>query len=174
MVLPILQDGAEVLREVSKPVPQELFGTPELKSIIENMADSMDREPDGVAIAAPQIGIPYRIFLVRYDRMVPKVEGEPEHAPDVGVFINPSLSKMSRKTVECDEGCLSVRGIYGKTLRRERATVAAYDADGKPFSRGGGGILAQAFQHEIEHLNGILFVDVATTLFTLTIPESDA
>lgn len=174
MVLPILQDGAEVLRNVSKPVPQELFGTPELRTIIENMADSMDQEPDGVAIAAPQVGIPYRIFLVRYDRMIPKIEGEPELPAQVGVFINPSLSKLSRKSVECDEGCLSVRGIYGKTLRKERATVHAFDTDGKPFSRGAGGILAQAFQHEIEHLDGILFTDVATTLYTLSTPESHA
>jgi peptide deformylase len=61
-----------------------------------------------------------------------------------------------------DEGCLSVRGIYGKTMRHERATVKARDKQGISFERGGGGILAQIFQHETDHLNGILFIDHAT------------
>lgn len=161
----IVQDGEPVLRKVSAPVPEELFGTPELKGIIDDMAATLDGQLDGVALAAPQIGIPYRIFIVRYDRTIaPTPDGEDDHSPDLGVYINPEFVKSSRRRLEMDEGCLSVRGIYGKTLRSERATVRARDIHGVSFERGGGGLLAQIFQHETDHLNGILFVDHATDL----------
>jgi peptide deformylase len=92
----------------------------------------------------------------------------PEEKPrpvDIGVYVNPEFSKKSRKRVHMDEGCLSVRGKYGTTLRFERATVRAKDEHGNVFERGAGGLLAQAFQHEIDHLDGILFIDQATDLY---------
>ncbi len=157
----IVQDGSPVLRKTALPVPEELFGTPELNGIILDMLETLDSQPDGVALAAPQIGIGYRIFVVRYDRIMPPPP-EGQHPPETGVYINPSFVRSAKRRVEMDEGCLSVRGTYGKTLRHDRATVRATDADGTPFERGGGGILAQIFQHEIDHLNGILFIDHAT------------
>jgi len=161
----IVQDGEPVLRKISALVPEELFGTPELKGIIDDMAATLNEQLDGVALAAPQIGIPYRIFIVRYDRTIaPTPEDEPDHAADLGIYINPEFVKSSRRRLEMDEGCLSVRGIYGKTMRNERATVRARDVDGIVFERGGGGLLAQIFQHETDHLNGILFIDHATDL----------
>jgi peptide deformylase len=132
------------------------------------MSETMDAEKDGVAIAAPQVGIPYRIFLVRFDRVLPAPkDGEIERPAELGVFINPELIRLSKKSVEMDEGCLSVRNVYGKTKRKDRATVRAQDVNGKKFERGGGKVLAQAFQHEIDHLNGILFIDHAKDLITL-------
>lgn len=159
----ILQDGAAVLRTIAPPIPEELFGTPELSKIIANMAEALDSQKDGVAIAAPQIGVSYRIFLVRYDRTRPHEEGEVPEA-EVGVYINPEFLNHAKRREQMDEGCLSVRGIYGKTLRYTRATVRARREDGSSFERGGGGLLAQIFQHEIDHLNGILFIDHATDL----------
>lgn len=159
---PIVQDGDPVLRKIAEPVPASLFGSAELAAIINDMVESLDAQPDGVALAAPQIGIPYRIFIVRYDRIMPPEE--PPLPPDVGVYINPEFLRSAKRRVEMDEGCLSVRGIYGKTKRHDRATVRAYTADGTAFERGGGGILAQIFQHETDHLNGILFIDHATDL----------
>lgn len=154
-----------MLRKIAQPVPEELFGTKELSDIVRDMADTLDTQPDGVAIAAPQIGISYRIFLVRYDRTIhPTPEGEVDHAPDVGVYINPQFVRTAKRRVVMDEGCLSVRGIYGKTMRFNRATVRARAEDGSTFERGGGGLLAQIFQHEIDHLEGILFIDHATDL----------
>ena len=161
----ILQDGEPVLRKISQPVADELFGTPELRGIVDDMLATLDSQLDGVALAAPQIGIPYRIFVVRYDRiMPPPPEGAPAHPVETGVYINPEFVKSAKRRVEMDEGCLSVRGIYGKTMRHDRATVKARDVDGVWFERGGGGILAQIFQHETDHLNGILFIDHATDL----------
>ena len=170
--VPIRESGDPVLRTVAEAVPAELFGSEKLRSIIADMNDTMDAEADGVAIAAPQIGIPYRIFLVRYDRMKPTpAEGEPIPPPELGVFINPEFVRLSQKSKSMDEGCLSVRGKYGKTNRKERATVRAYDASGKKFERGGGGILAQAFQHETDHLNGVLFTDHATEIVEVSAEE---
>ncbi|MEK9160705.1 MAG: peptide deformylase [Patescibacteria group bacterium] len=171
MAAEIVQNGHPVLRATIAEVPESMFGTHELKKMLKEMEVALDGEADGVALAAPQIALPYRIFIVRYDRMVPRNEGETP-APEVGVFINPKIIKSSRRRVECDEGCLSVRGVYGKTERYERATVIAYDADGKKFERGGGGILAQAYQHEIDHLDGILFIDHAHDTYTME-PVSD-
>jgi peptide deformylase len=166
MVQPIRQDGDEALRQIAQNVPEELFGTPELRHMLADMEDTLDNEADGVALAGPQIGLSYRIFVVRFDRMIPPpAEGEPRREKEIGVFINPTFVNSSRHRDVMEEGCLSVRGIYGKTLRHERATVRARAEDGSVFERGGGGILAQAYQHEIDHLDGILFVDHAQDLF---------
>lgn len=159
----IVQNGDPVLRAVAEPVPQELFGTEELASMLSEMEEALDKEPDGVALAAPQIGLSYRIFIVRFDRLLPPQEGI-EHPVDVGVFINPEFVKSSRRREVMDEGCLSVRNIYGKTYRHDRAMVRAQDRTGRWFERGGGGIIAQAYQHEIDHLDGILFIDHAEEL----------
>lgn len=160
----IVQKGDPVLSAKTAPVSSSMFGTPELDRMVADMAAALDKENDGVAIAAPQIGLPWRIFLVRYDRMTALKEGEEARPIDIGVFVNPEIVKRSRKKEDMDEGCLSVRGVYGTTFRNERATVRAYDEHGKKFERGGGGLLAQAFQHEIDHLDGILFVDHAKNL----------
>ena len=83
----------------------------------------------------------------------------------LGVFINPRFVKSSKRQADMQEGCLSVKGIYGTTLRHERATVTAQNVKGEWFTRGAGGILAQAFQHETDHLDGILFIDHAIDLY---------
>jgi len=163
MVRSIVKYGAPVLETVADPVTQ--FGTPELRGIIENMSEALDEQQDGVAIAAPQIGVSLRIFVVRYDRLHPHEGAAPE--PEVGVYINPEFVKSSRRREVMEEGCLSVRGVYGKTYRHERTTVRARDVEGKAFERGGGGILAQVFQHETDHLDGILFVDHALETYEI-------
>ena len=87
------------------------------------------------------------------------------------VFINPEIIKLSKEKKKVDEGCLSVRPLFGKIERRVRAKVRAYDPSGQIFERGGSGLLAQIFQHEIDHLNGILFIDKATDI--KEIPPND-
>ena len=175
----IVQDGAEVLRDIAKPVPEELFGSDELKSIIADMTEALDKEPEGVALAAPQIAVPYRIFIVREDRTRPSPEATegtafPPEKSEIAVYINPEIIKTSRKRALMDEGCLSTRGVYGSTKRHERVTVRARRVDGSSFERGGGGLMAQIFEHETDHLNGILFTDHAEHLFdTAQHNESD-
>lgn len=168
----IVQDGDPVLREKAQAIDPALYGSGELKAMLRDMEAALDAEPDGVALAAPQIGLNKRIFIVRFDRMLPREEG-PE-VPERGTFVNPEFVKTSRRMVEMDEGCLSVRGVYGKTFRHERATIAAVDEEGKRVERGGGGVLAQAFQHEMDHLDGVLFVDHAHEVYEHVKEPTDA
>jgi len=172
----IVQDDAPVLRGVAKPVPEGLFGSAELARLIDDMKEALDKEPEGAALAAPQIGVPYRLFIIRKDRIRPlpqlrqgydghgKVAEDiapPAQKPEVEVYINPEIVKTSRKRAPGDEGCLSVRGVYGTTNRHERVTISARHFNGSRFMRGAGGLIAQIFQHEMDHLNGILFTDHA-------------
>jgi len=164
---PIVQDGDPVLRAIAQPITKEEFGSQELADILANMDHALHGEVGtfsiGVALAAPQIGISKRIFVVRYDRTGKKSD---ESAPrELGVFINPRIIKSSRRRVMMDEGCLSVRGMYGYVERHDRVTVEAYDETGKKFTRGAGGLLAQIFQHEIAHLDGHLFIDHAVDVW---------
>lgn len=178
----IYQKDAPVLRAVAEQVNPKDFNSPSLKKILSDMKIALDREEDGVAIAAPQIGVPLRIFLVSHRafeinkeeqenayslvRKTPNKEEEVE-LKDM-VFINPEIIKLSRKKVWTPEGCLSVRWLYGEVLRADKATVRAYDENGKPFTYGGSGLIAQIFQHETDHLNGTLFIDTARDLEVIT------
>lgn len=165
----IVQDGDPVLREVAEPVPKKLFGSVELEELVADMVAALDIEPDGVALAAPQVRVSWRLFIVRMDRVeTPPLhdgaaEGEetPVRPAVVEVYVNPEITKTSRKRARADEGCLSVRNIYGATNRHERVTIRAQRPEGSHFTRGAGGLLAQVFEHEIDHLNGILFTDAA-------------
>lgn len=178
----IVQDGAPVLREKALPVPEALFGSAELTRLIKDMSEALDREPEGVALAAPQVGVSWRLFIVRKDRTVPVIQQGPTLdpnyqgrtlvVPEIEVYINPEVVKTSRRRANTDEGCLSVRGVYGTTKRHERVTIRARRPDGSRFERGAGGLMAQIFEHEIDHLDGILFIDHAEHL--LRIPHATA
>lgn len=172
----ILQKGSPVLREKAKEVSSEEIRTPKIQKIIKEMKDALHREPDGVALAAPQIGYGVRIFMTcepcfedyseieDVEERKKKLE-EKRSAPHKDqVFINPEIIKLSKKREDMNEGCLSVRWKYGEVKRALQARVRAYDEDGKVFERGASGLLAQAFQHEIDHLDGILFIDKASNL----------
>lgn len=158
---PIVLEGDPVLRRKAKPVPKMMFGSAELSDIIEKMRAGLrlyDVEGYvGVAIAASQVNIPYRLFLV--EDMNPS--RLPEEALPALVAINPSIIKRSKKNALLGEGCLSVPEHYGVVKRSEHVTLEAYDELGIRFTRGAGGLLAQVFQHECDHLDGVLFVDVA-------------
>lgn len=160
----ILQKEEKVLRAIAKEVKLTDINTPKIKKILRDMSLSLASQDDGVAIAAPQIGYSVRIFLVSgkvFDREFIRGKDIPENKikkPDM-VFINPKIIKLSKDKEWLTEGCLSVRPIYGKTYRSKKATVEAYDENGEKFTRGASGLLAQIFQHETDHLNGILFID---------------
>lgn len=107
-----------------------------------------------VAVAAPQIGVAKRMFLVEDQ------SGEDDRFPAL-IAVNPRIIKMSKKTHEVGEGCLSVRNEYGLVKRHTNVTFTALDENGKEYTRGAGGLLAQIIQHECDHLDGTLFVDRA-------------
>jgi peptide deformylase len=141
------------LRGVASSVKKNEFGNKDLLATIKLMQESLSKETDGVALAAPQIGVSKRIFVISPLAYKKDAKWKPL------VFINPVLTKLSKKQEEMQEGCLSVRWIYGKTKRATSATVEACDENGLKFSFGASGLLAQIFQHEIDHLDGILFID---------------
>ena len=161
----ILQKEAPVLREISKNLPIESINTPKIQKILKEMSTALASQDDGVALAAPQIGYPLRIFVVskKVESILKGEENEDGTIPEGkdAVFINPLLKKVSKEKRVVEEGCLSIRYLYGKVTRGNKATVQAFDENGKKFERGGTGLLAQIFQHEMDHLDGILFIDKA-------------
>ena len=152
----ILQKDAPVLRETAKSVSVKNIGTKKIQGLLERMKEALHAEEDGVALAAPQIGESLRIFMVNGEILVSK-QGKKTDL----VFINPEIIKTSKKKKRVEEGCLSLRYLYGQVQRSEKVTIKAYDETGKTVVRGASGLLAQIFQHEIDHLNGILFIDTA-------------
>ena len=149
----IVQQGTENLHAVAEEVPVDEITSPKIKKVISDMKLALSGEPDGVAIAAPQIDIPLRIFVV-----AGFVFGKGK--PDVA-YINPEFVKKSKKTELMEEGCLSVRYTYGEVKRHLNVTIEAYNEEGDKIKRGAGGLLAHIFQHESDHLDGVLFVDKA-------------
>ncbi|MFZ2072262.1 MAG: peptide deformylase [Minisyncoccia bacterium] len=166
----IVQKEDKVLRQNAKEILVKEIQTPKIQKIIKEMSASLKSQNDGVAIAAPQIGYSLRIFVVSgkiFDKDFIRGEGLPtekKQVPKDLIFINPKISKLSREKEWLPEGCLSVRWLYGKTYRSKKATVTAYDENGKKIMRGASGLLAQIFQHETDHLNGTLFIDHAKDL----------
>jgi peptide deformylase len=179
----IVQKNEEVLRQNAEEVRISDIKTKKIKNILKEMSAALKSQEDGVAIAAPQIGYSLRIFVVsgkifsaeflgrgvsQDQTQTPSLRPESEHSPLAGgeeikdlIFINPKISKLSREKEWMPEGCLSVRWLYGKSFRSKKAIVTAYDENGKKFIRGASGLLAQIFQHETDHLNGVLFIDHA-------------
>ncbi len=151
------------MRKNALEVPIKEIRTPKIKKIIADMKVALAREEDGVAIAAPQIGYLLRIFVVsgRVAHLTGKA-GKDEFRVDDSIFINPAIKKLSRKKEMDEEGCLSVRYLYGKVKRSSKVTIEAYDENGKKRLTGASGLLAQIFQHEVDHLNGVLFTDKAS------------
>jgi peptide deformylase len=187
MIRKIVQKEDEVLRQNAKEIPVREITAPKIKKILKEMSEALKSQNDGVAIAAPQIGYPLQIFVVSgkifsaefLGQGVSQRDGARGSAAPVGadsdparghsvakdlVFINPKISKLSREKEWLPEGCLSVRWLYGNTLRSKKATVTAYDENGKKFTRGASNLLAQIFQHETDHLKGILFIDKAKNI----------
>ncbi len=157
----IVQKGNDVLRKKAEAVAIADITTTRIQKIITDMQAALQSQEDGVAIAAPQIGESLRIFCV-------SPNGYKNYTPDKPlVFINPEIIKHSKKKKWVPEGCLSVRWWYGEAHRYTHATVRAYNERGEIFECGGGGLLAQIFQHEIDHLDGILFDDHARNVHEL-------
>jgi peptide deformylase len=167
-MIKIVQKEDPVLRKIAKEVSEKEIGSKEIKKVLADMSRALLEQDDGVAIAAPQIGVSKRIFVVSgkiFEEDFTRGQGSQTHSntpthKDL-VFINPIITKISKDKKSLQEGCLSVRWLYGKTKRATSATVEAMDENGQTFEYKGRGLMAQIFQHEIDHLNGILFHDHA-------------
>lgn len=162
----IVQKDNKVLRMRAKEVGE--VKSPAIKAIVSKMADAMFAEPDGIGIAAPQIGESLRIFLVSGEVLATTSEElrKKEKRENKGylTFINPAFKKVSAKKDKDVEGCLSVRGIYGEVTRPEKLSIEYFDEHGKKHSRGASGLFARVIQHEMDHLDGTLFIDKAKNI----------
>ncbi len=167
----IVQDGSPVLRGNATSVSLADIGSKKLSEILSRMKTALASQSDGVAIAAPQIGVPLRIFVIA--GFILKKKKDAETPPDK-VFINPEIVSLSKEKAWLEEGCLSVRFLYGEVSRSKKAKIRAYDEHGKRFTVGASGLLAQIFQHETDHLDGKLFIDTARNLHELSLEERDA
>jgi peptide deformylase len=168
----ILQKGNPVLREVSSVIPIDKIKSLGVKKVILDLKKAIESQKDAAAISAVQIGKPIRLFII--SKRIFNIEGR-ENDPKTKdlVFINPKITKCSKDKQLLEEGCLSVRYVYGKVLRPEKITIEAYDENGKKFSRGFSELFSQIVQHENDHLNGVLFIDKAVDIQEIT-PEEYA
>lgn len=144
MLLEILKYPDPRLRVKCKPVDK--FDD-ELKKIVSDMAETMYNAP-GVGLAAPQVGIDKRLFIIDISK----------EKNELKVFINPTILKMEGEVCD-EEGCLSVPGEYANVTRAEVVEAVAQDLNGNEFIIKADGLLARAIQHELDHLNGTLFLD---------------
>jgi peptide deformylase len=157
-VAKLAPENHPALHNIAEEITAEDFSNGTVAKIIRDLKSAIKTyDVDGytaVAIAAPQIGVSKRMFLVddQSDRDEP--------IPSL-IAINPKITKFSKKTQELSEGCLSVRDTYGIVSRYKNVTMQALDENGQAYERGAGGLLAQIFQHECDHLDGILFKDRA-------------
>ncbi|ABB15321.1 MULTISPECIES: peptide deformylase [Carboxydothermus] len=145
-VYKVVEIGDPILKEIAKPIKEI---TPNIIKLLENMADTMYAY-NGVGLAAPQIGVSKRAIVV-----------------DVGEglieLINPEIIEVSGEEKDI-EGCLSVPGVQGEVVRAKKVTVKGLNRYGEEIVIPAEGLLARAFQHEIDHLNGILFVEKADNI----------
>jgi peptide deformylase len=148
-ILRIRTLGDPVLK--TKAAPVTVFDDA-LAKLAADMHETMDAAP-GVGLAAPQVGILERLFVYN---------SRDDDEPEAGTLVNPEIVWRSEETVEMEEGCLSIPGQYFPVTRPESVRVRAQDVTGAAIERDASGFVARIFQHEIDHLDGILFIDHLT------------
>ena len=142
-MLEIVTIPAEVLYQKAQPV-NEINGS--IAELADNMLDAM-HAAQGIGLAGPQVGKQLRLFVVHVADDQPRL------------FVNPEIIGTSLETVKLEEGCLSIPGLYAEVVRPRAIEVQAYNRRGRPFTLQADGILARVILHEIDHLNGVLFLD---------------
>lgn len=147
-----------VLRRKARKVTES---GPELQTLLDDMVDTMRAAP-GVGLAGPQVGVPLRVIVVEYGER--EEDGVP---PRLYKVVNPEIVRASAETEMGAEGCLSIPGYLGDVERSVAVTVKGFNSQGKPIRIKASGWLARIFQHEIDHLDGILFTDRAEKIWKI-------
>jgi peptide deformylase len=151
------KEEKKFLSQKTKEFDFKMFNSKELTQLINKMKKIM-RDSQGIGLSANQVGLPYRFFIAE----VPSKEGNKFYA-----IFNPKIEKIEGEKLELEEGCLSVPGVYGKTPRYEKITISGFNRYGKPIKIKAWGLLAHVFQHEIDHLDGKLFIEKAKELYEI-------
>jgi peptide deformylase len=159
----LVPENHPALHTIAEEITQEDFDSGLVAKIVKDLKSALKSySVDGftaVAIAAPQIGISKRLFII-------EDQSKDRDALPCLVAINPQILKVSKKTHIVGEGCLSLPDKYGEVKRHKNVTMRAIDIEGNEYTRGAGGLLAQIIQHEHNHLDGILFPDIAERVYT--------
>jgi peptide deformylase len=148
---------APILRRKARPVTE--FGA-ELQTLINDMIDTM-RDAPGVGLAAPQVDVPLRLIVVEYSEEDEDEDEDKEVPPKLYVVANPEITRFSSDDEIGTEGCLSIPGYAGDVERPLAITIKGLNRRGQPLKLKAEGWLARIFQHEIDHLDGVLFIDRA-------------
>ncbi|HLV35989.1 MAG TPA: peptide deformylase [Spirillospora sp.] len=160
-IRPIIQPDNPILRKKAQRV--QSFDD-RFQTLVDDMYETMMNAP-GVGLAAPQVAVSQRLILVR---LPDDEESQKEYGKEAGrlyVVANPEIVKASKEMVEGIEACLSIPGYYGRVNRHEKITVKGLDRYGKPIRIKAQGWQARIFQHEIDHLDGRLYIDIASEVF---------
>lgn len=170
-IRPIIQPNNPILRKKALRVTD--FGK-EFQTLVDDMIETMFDAP-GVGLAAPQVAVSLRVAVIQTGDAEDEKDREEygEHAGKIFVLANPKIIKNSRDTVSGVEGCLSIPGFYGEVDRYESVVVTAQDRYGKEFRVKVKGWLARIFQHEIDHLDGRLYTDIANAVWDVNEMAND-
>ncbi len=155
-----------VLRRKAREIKE--FGV-QLNPLIADMVETM-RDAPGVGLAGPQINVPLRIIVVEY----PENDQDEDAPAKLFVVLNPEITRHAEETVSGIEGCLSIPGLVGEVDRYTGVTVRGQNRFGRPIKIKANGWLARIFQHEIDHLDGVLFTDKAVRVWRPEAEEADA
>lgn len=164
-LLKISRMGHPVLRQTASPVDDGEIPSPAFQQFIDDMIDTM-RESDGVGLAAPQVYVPKRLALVEVKGPHPRYPNQPE--VPLTALINPVIVSHSEESEEDWEGCLSIPDLRGRVPRWKSVQVEAKNRHGEPIEISAAGFFARVIQHELDHLDGVLFLDRMRDLKTLT------
>ncbi|GIX46303.1 MAG: peptide deformylase [Candidatus Tectimicrobiota bacterium] len=167
MILKVARLGHPVLRQVAKPVPVEAISTPAMQQLIDSMIETM-HEYDGVGLAAPQVHVSQQIFVMEVPAGVRHSQTPPV---PLSVYINPQITPLSEEQAEDWEGCLSIPDLRGLVPRYTRLRLRAYDREGKPVEVIAEGFHARVIQHEVDHLQGHVYLDRMRDLRSLAFLE---
>lgn len=157
----LLKPDNPLLRKISKDIDFKEKSLEEIKEMISELSKTLKDIEEGVALSACQIGLMFRIFIIK-GKFFPEINNGQDQA-----FINPTIIKTSKKTKLCEEGCLSIPLNFGLVRRSDKVTIKAFDHLGQEKIWNSEGLLAQVFQHEIDHSNGILFIDRAKKIWQI-------
>jgi peptide deformylase len=160
----ILHVGHPMLREVSRPVTRDELASGEVQTLIDDLVDTM-RAANGAGIAAPQVGVPLRIATIEVNDN-PRYPYKPRIP--LTVVVNPVIEPLDDERVDINEGCLSVPNLRGTVSRFVNVRVRWWDRDGTEHDEIRRGLTAGTFQHECDHLDGLLFLDRVTDTRSLT------
>lgn len=170
-VRPIITPENPVLRKKAHKVAN--LDDPKLQTLIDDMVETMLEAP-GVGLAAPQVEVSQRVIVVRLPDDEESVEEYGDQAGVLYTLVNPELVRVSDEMVDGIEACLSIPGYYGNVSRHRAVTVQALDRRGKKVRVKAKDWLARVFQHEIDHLDGVLFIDRATEIWRAAEESAEA